>query len=437
MEPAPLVGRPLPPRPLLLAPAGSRSSSPVAIRRARGRNGAAALPGLQHRLPDRRPVAGREGPRLLHARLPAPRAGHHQCLQRHFGGRLPALQPRAGERAAPARRLPVGAARASDLRRGGRCGPRDGGAHDRGRRVRPGVGSGDRPAGSARALRDVSISWPRAPRGVPWYRASRPARAPLAAAARGGGTRVAHRGEVRDRRCLLGARGRRAPTCPRHAGGGVQGSWHPPAPDHSRAGAGRGGGARCRARHGARALLDGRTGAGQPGVRPRRGGGRGGTPTVLQGTAAVGRLTFTLDGTTIITTFTSASTPPYQFTWHTAHWVDGMHTLGVYARMTDGSQSDNNPTTEIVTLANGVTTAPTNTSSPVITTGTTPAAGQPEIVGAVGSGAAGAAGSNSVATEVRGWSPNLFLFLADVYETGTYEELQNGHDPSWRSMRGV
>jgi len=161
------------------------------------------------------------------------------------------------------------------------------------------------------------------------------------------------------------------------------------------------------------------------------------TPTVLQGSAAVGRLTFTLDGTTIITTFTSASTPPYQFTWHTAHWVDGMHTLGVYARMTDGSQSDNNPTTEIVTLANGVTTAPTNTSSPAITTGTTPAAGQPEIVGAVGSGADGAAGSNSVATEVRGWSPNLFLFLGDVYEMGTYEEFQNWYDPSWGTMRSV
>src|SRR5438445_8391843 len=161
------------------------------------------------------------------------------------------------------------------------------------------------------------------------------------------------------------------------------------------------------------------------------------TATVLQGSAAVGRLTFTLDGTALITTFTSPSTPPYQFTWHTAHWVDGMHTLGVYARMTDGSQSDNNPTTEIVTLANGVTTAPTNTSSPVITTGTTPAAGQPEIVGAVGSGADGAAGSNSVATEVRGWSPNLFLFLGDVYEMGTYEEFQHWYDPSWGTMRSV
>src|SRR2546427_19086 len=69
--------------------------------------------------------------------------------------------------------------------------------------------------------------------------------------------------------------------------------------------------------------------------------------------------------------------------------------------------------------------------------GTTPAAGQPEIVGAVGSGADGAAGSNSVATQVRGWSPNLFLFLGDVYEMGTYEEFQNWYDPSWGPMRGV
>src|SRR5438874_6847973 len=68
---------------------------------------------------------------------------------------------------------------------------------------------------------------------------------------------------------------------------------------------------------------------------------------------------------------------------------------------------------------------------------TTPTAGQPEIVGAVGSGADGAAGSNSVATEVRGWSPNLFLFLGDVYEMGTYEEFQNWYDPSWGTMRSV
>src|SRR5439155_957425 len=44
---------------------------------------------------------------------------------------------------------------------------------------------------------------------------------------------------------------------------------------------------------------------------------------------------------------------------------------------------------------------------------------------------------NSVATEVRGWSPNLFLFLGDVYEMGTYEEFQNWYDPSWGTMRSV
>src|SRR5256885_12871323 len=191
MEPAALGRRPLPPGSLVLAPEGNRSWPLLALRGARGGNGAAALPCLQHRLPHRRPGAGCERARLLHTRLPPPGAGHHQRLQRDFGGRLPALQPRAGERAAPAHWLPVWAARASDLRRGGRYRPRDGGAHDRGRRLRPDVATGDRAAGSARALRDVSIAWPRTARGVSWDRASRPARAPLAAAPRRGRTRPA------------------------------------------------------------------------------------------------------------------------------------------------------------------------------------------------------------------------------------------------------
>jgi len=161
------------------------------------------------------------------------------------------------------------------------------------------------------------------------------------------------------------------------------------------------------------------------------------TDTVISGSAAVGALTFTLNGKALLTAYSTSSTPPYTFTWHTAHWVDGPYTLGVYARMSDGTWTDANPTTESVILANGVTTAPTNSNSPTITTGTVPPAGQPEIVGAVGSGADGTTGSNNVASEVRGWSPNLFLYLGDVYEMGTYEEFQNWYDPGWGPMRGV
>ena len=161
------------------------------------------------------------------------------------------------------------------------------------------------------------------------------------------------------------------------------------------------------------------------------------TQTVIQGSAAVGAMTFTLNGQAIFTTYSSGTTPPYTFTWHTAHWVDGAYTLGVYARMSDGTNTSSNPTWESVSLANGVTTPPTNGNSPTITTGTVPPAGQPEIVGAVGSGADGAPGSNNVANEVRSWSPNLFLYLGDVYEMGTYEEFYNSYDPAWGPMRGI
>jgi len=157
------------------------------------------------------------------------------------------------------------------------------------------------------------------------------------------------------------------------------------------------------------------------------------TQTVLQGSASVTRMVFTVDNRYVLSAFTA----PYTFTWHTArHWVDGPHTLGVYARMSDGTDTSSNTAAETVTLSNGVATTPVNNNSRTATTGTAPAAGQPEIVGAVGSGADGR-GANIVASEVAGWSPNLFLYLGDVYEQGSYEELDNWYDPSWGPMRGV
>src|SRR6266550_1495810 len=157
------------------------------------------------------------------------------------------------------------------------------------------------------------------------------------------------------------------------------------------------------------------------------------TQSVLQGNASVARMVFTVDNQYVLSAFTA----PYTFTWHTArHWVDGPHTLGVYAKMSDNSDTSSNPAAETVTLTNGVATTPVNNNSRTPTTGTAPAAGQPEIVGAVGSGADGR-GANTVASEVAGWSPNLFLYLGDVYEQGSYEEFDNWYDPSWGPMRGV
>jgi len=157
------------------------------------------------------------------------------------------------------------------------------------------------------------------------------------------------------------------------------------------------------------------------------------TQTVIQGSASVSRMVFAVDNQYLL----SAYTAPYSFTWHTArHWVDGPHTLGVYARMSDNTDTSANAATEPVTLVNGVSTPPVNNNSRTPTTGTAPPAGQPEIVGAVGSGADGR-GANIVASEVAGWSPNLFLYLGDVYEQGSYEEFDNWYDPSWGPMRGV
>src|SRR5438132_8974491 len=163
------------------------------------------------------------------------------------------------------------------------------------------------------------------------------------------------------------------------------------------------------------------------------------THMVLQGSATVSFLTFILDGDYLLSAFQT----PYAFTWHTArHWIDGPHTLGVYANMSDGTDTRNSPApggpaTQNVTLANGVTLTPRNTSGPEPpVTGTVPAAGQPEIVGAVGSGADGA-GSAMVANQVAAWSPNLFLYLGDVYQHGTYEEFDNWYNPSWGKMRSV
>ncbi len=157
------------------------------------------------------------------------------------------------------------------------------------------------------------------------------------------------------------------------------------------------------------------------------------TQSVLQGSASVTRMVFTVDNQYVLSAFSA----PYTFTWHTArHWVDGLHTLGVYARMSDSTDTSGNAAAEGVTLTNGVTATPANTKSPTITKGTVPAAGQPEIVGTVGSGADGR-GANNVASEVAGWSPNLFLFLGDVYEQGSFEEFDNWYDPSWGPMRSV
>ncbi len=157
------------------------------------------------------------------------------------------------------------------------------------------------------------------------------------------------------------------------------------------------------------------------------------TTTVTAGAATVVSVTFLLDGSGMLTDPQSA----FSFTWHTPHWVDGTHILGAYAGLSDGSDSSAHPTTESITLANGVTSPPVNTNSPTINVGTAPPAGQPKIVAAVGDGAGGDTSATTVANEIAGMSPNLFLYLGDVYEQGSYEEYQDWYDPIYGSLRSI
>jgi len=59
------------------------------------------------------------------------------------------------------------------------------------------------------------------------------------------------------------------------------------------------------------------------------------------------------------------------------------------------------------------------------TSGTTPAAGSPFIVAAAGDGADGANNATNVSNLVASINPNLFLYLGDVYQDGTFAEYYN------------
>lgn len=157
------------------------------------------------------------------------------------------------------------------------------------------------------------------------------------------------------------------------------------------------------------------------------------TATVLSGSLRVVRMEFTLDGDHVLTDFQS----PYVFTLPTTQWVDGSHSLAVAAVMSDSGSSNSNPASESLTFSNGITVVPPNTNSPTITSGTTPAPGTNLVVAAVGDGAGGDINSTSVANMINTWSPNLFLYLGDVYEKGSYTEFSNWYDGTFGALRSI
>jgi len=135
--------------------------------------------------------------------------------------------------------------------------------------------------------------------------------------------------------------------------------------------------------------------------------------------------------------FTMAATPPYQVTVPTAHYVDGLHALAVEADMSDHFNSSR--VTVNLVFANGVTSPPvnTNTFKPAFTS---PASGQPFVLAATGDGAAGGPHSDQVSGMVQSWNPNLFMYLGDVYLSGSVGDFYNWYGQSntfYGRLKGV
>ena len=129
------------------------------------------------------------------------------------------------------------------------------------------------------------------------------------------------------------------------------------------------------------------------------------------------------------------TTTVWSFTLPTAHWIDGAHSLLAVVTMRDGTQ-----TTAVVaslSFTNGNHSQPTNVTPPTIHTGTVPARGAPLVVAAVGDGAAGDAASLGVESLIAGWKPNLFLYLGDVYQDGSYLEFTNWYNATFGPLRSI
>jgi hypothetical protein len=154
---------------------------------------------------------------------------------------------------------------------------------------------------------------------------------------------------------------------------------------------------------------------------------------IVSGSVRVVRMVFTVDDGYTLTDYQS----PYTFALPTTKWVDGVHTLSVSAIMSDNPNISTNATSESLTFSNGLTSVPPNNTPPTITSGTTPAPGANLVVAAVGDGAAGDATATSVAGMINSWSPNLFLYLGDVYEKGSYSEFTNWYDSAFGALRPI
>lgn len=138
----------------------------------------------------------------------------------------------------------------------------------------------------------------------------------------------------------------------------------------------------------------------------------------------VRKVVFYMDAAYLLTDYQS----PYTFTLPTTKWVDGVHTIAAEAWLRDSfiSQRAN----IVVTFTNGVLTPPVNTRQFQPSMGIVPQNGAPFVVAVGGDGASGETNAVAVANLIQSLSPNLFLYLGDVYEKGSTTEFYNWYGTS-------
>ncbi len=131
------------------------------------------------------------------------------------------------------------------------------------------------------------------------------------------------------------------------------------------------------------------------------------------------RVIYYLNNEYLLTDFESE----YSFLLPTTKFVDGVYTLSADVIMRDGYAFQMGSVT--INFNNGITTPPTNTNSFQPFTSPAYQNGQPYLVAAGGDGASGESSALDVTNLMKDLNPDMFLYLGDVYNKGTYTEFYN------------
>jgi hypothetical protein len=120
----------------------------------------------------------------------------------------------------------------------------------------------------------------------------------------------------------------------------------------------------------------------------------------------------------------------FEFTLPSYRWPDAERTILARAQMADGYMNHDSASVKATFANAGVNPWPTHTFEPYVPDP------QPEplTLAAVGDGAIGNQTASIVSEEIRNIDPDMFLYLADVYQVGSLAEYYNWYGPPPASL---